>query len=37
MGDVVEIQLGSSMTRVEVTSTAEHVSKTESKEMYIIK
>ena len=36
-GDVVEIRFGSSTTRVEVTSTSEHVSKADSKEMYIIK
>lgn len=37
VGDTIEIQFGSSITRVEVTSVAEHVSKAESKEMYILK
>jgi ribosomal 50S subunit-recycling heat shock protein len=36
-GDVVEIRFGSSNTRVEVTSISEHVTKAESKEMYIMK
>ena len=36
-GDKVEIRFGSSLTTVEVTSVAEHVSKADSKEMYIIK
>lgn len=37
VGDVVEIRFGSSLTTVEITSVAEHVSKAESKEMYVIK
>jgi ribosomal 50S subunit-recycling heat shock protein len=37
VGDVIEIQFGSNLTRVEVTSIGEHVSKAESKEMYVMK
>lgn len=37
VGDVVEIRFGSNLTTIEVTSVAEHVSKADSKEMYIIK
>lgn len=37
IGDIIEIRFGSSLTTVEVTSVAEHVSKADSKEMYIIK
>jgi len=37
IGDIVEIRFGSSLTTVEVTSVAEHVTKAGSKEMYIIK
>ena len=37
IGDIIEIQFGSSISKVEVTSIAEHVSKADSKEMYIIK
>lgn len=37
IGDVVGIRFGSSLTTVEITSVAEHVSKSDSKEMYIIK
>jgi len=37
VGDVIEIQFGNSTTRVEVTSIGEHVSKADSKEMYVIK
>lgn len=36
-GDIVEIRFGSSITKVEVTSVAEHVSKADSKEMYVIR
>ena len=36
-GDAIEIQFGDNITRVEVVSVSEHVSKAESKEMYIIK
>ena len=36
VGDVVEIRFGSRLTKVEVTSVAEHVTKAESKEMYVI-
>jgi len=35
-GDIIEIQFGNSITKVEVISVAEHVSKTDSKEMYKI-
>jgi ribosomal 50S subunit-recycling heat shock protein len=37
IGDIIEIRLGNSLTTVEVTSVAEHVSKADSKQMYIIK
>jgi ribosomal 50S subunit-recycling heat shock protein len=37
VGDVVEIRFGSSMTTVEITSISEHVTKADSKEMYVIK
>ncbi len=37
VGDIIEIQFGSGTTRVEVTSLAEHVTKSEAKEMYIVK
>lgn len=37
VGDKVEIRFGSSLTCVEVTSVAEHVTKADSKEMYIIR
>ena len=37
VGDIVEIRFGNSLTTVEITSVAEHVSKADSKEMYIIK
>ena len=37
VGDIVEIRFGSSLTKVEVTSVAEHVTKADSKEMYEIK
>ncbi|AUS95029.1 RNA-binding protein [Clostridium thermosuccinogenes] len=37
VGDIIEIQFGNSLTKVEVTSVAEHVTKAGSKEMYIIK
>ena len=37
VGDTIDIRFGSNLTSVEVTSVAEHVSKAESKEMYIIK
>ncbi len=36
-GDIIEIQFGSNLTRVEVTSVSEHVLKAESKDMYIIR
>lgn len=35
-GDIIEIRFGNNLTRVEVTSTAEHVGKAESREMYKI-
>lgn len=37
IGDVIEIQFGNGSTKVEVTSISEHVTKSDSKEMYIIK
>ncbi|TYQ14603.1 UNVERIFIED_CONTAM: ribosomal 50S subunit-recycling heat shock protein [Acetivibrio alkalicellulosi] len=37
VGDVVEIQFGNNNTEIEVVSVNEHVSKAESKEMYILK
>jgi len=36
-GDIVEIRFGSSITKVEVTSVAEHVRKEDAKEMYVIR
>ena len=36
-GDVIEIQFGNNTTAIEVISTAENVSKQESREMYRIK
>lgn len=36
-GDIIEIRFGSSLTKVEVTSVAEHVTKADSKEMYVIR
>jgi len=36
-GDIIEIQFGNAVTRVEVTSVSEHVSKADAKEMYIIR
>lgn len=37
VGDIIEIQFGDNITRVEVTRISEHVTKEESKEMYIIR
>ena len=37
IGDIIEIEFGTSIAKVEVSSVAEHVSKQESKEMYILK
>lgn len=37
VGDLIEIQFGSNLTKVEVTSISEHVTKESSKEMYEIK
>lgn len=37
VGDTIDVRFGSSLTTVEVTSVAEHASKADSKEMYIIK
>lgn len=37
VGDVIEIQFGNNNTKIEVTSIAEHVSKADAKEMYILK
>jgi ribosomal 50S subunit-recycling heat shock protein len=37
VGDVISIRFGSSLTTVEVTSVAEHASKADSKEMYVIR
>jgi ribosomal 50S subunit-recycling heat shock protein len=36
VGDIVEIRFGNSLTKVEVASIAEHVTKEGSKEMYVI-
>lgn len=36
-GDMIEIRFGSSLTKVEVTSIAEHVTKEGSKDMYVIR
>lgn len=36
IGDIVEIQFGSSLSKIEVLSTDEHVSKADAKEMYRI-
>lgn len=36
-GDIIEIQFGANLTKVEVSSTAEHVTKDGAKEMYSIK
>lgn len=36
-GDVIEIQFGDNITRVEVLDISEHVTKAASKEMYIIR
>lgn len=37
VGDIIEIQFGDNITRVEVTRISEHVTKEESKEMYTIR
>lgn len=37
LGDIIEIQFGNNNTKIEVTSISEHVSKADSKEMYILK
>jgi len=37
VGDIIEIRLGNTVTTVEVTSVSEHVSKADSRQMYIIK
>lgn len=37
VGDIIEIRFGNSVTRVEVTSVSEHLTKSGSKEMYIIR
>ncbi|NLK87121.1 MAG: RNA-binding S4 domain-containing protein [Clostridiaceae bacterium] len=37
IGDMIEIRFGSSLTKVEVTSIAEHVTKEGSKDMYVIR
>ena len=34
--DIIELQFGSSTTKIEVVSISEHVSKKESNEMYVI-
>jgi ribosomal 50S subunit-recycling heat shock protein len=36
-GDIIEIQFGTNLTRVEVTSVLEHVTKAGAQEMYILK
>lgn len=35
-GDIIEIRFGNNLTKVKVLSTAEHVTKEESREMYMI-
>lgn len=37
IGDIIEIRFGSNLTKVEVISVAEHVTKEGSKEMYVIR
>jgi ribosomal 50S subunit-recycling heat shock protein len=37
IGDIIEIRFGSNLTKVEITSIAEHVTKEGSKDMYVIK
>ncbi len=37
VGDIVEIQFGNSVTKVEVTSIAEHFAKENAKEMYVVR
>lgn len=37
VGDAVEIRFGNNLTKIEITSVAEHVSKADSKEMYLLK
>ena len=37
IGDIIEIHFGNNNTKIEVTSITEHVSKADSKEMYIQK
>ncbi len=37
IGDVLEIRFGSNTSKVEITAIGEHVSKSEAKEMYVIK
>jgi ribosomal 50S subunit-recycling heat shock protein len=37
VGDTIEIQFGNSNIKVEVVSVSEHVLKSDSKEMYVIK
>jgi ribosomal 50S subunit-recycling heat shock protein len=37
IGDIIEIQFGTGNTTLEVTSIAEHVTKSDSKEMYVIR
>lgn len=36
VGDIIEIQFGSSLTKVKVTLVTEHITKDNSKEMYEI-
>lgn len=37
IGDIIEIQFGNNITKVEVTQISEHVAKGDAKEMYVIK
>lgn len=37
VGDVIEIQFGNNNTTVEVTSISEHVTKSDAKEMYLVR
>ena len=37
VGDIIEIQFGTGSTKIEVTLISEHVSKSDSKEMYLLR
>lgn len=36
-GNIIEIQFGNNLTKIEVTSVREHVTKADAQEMYILK